>query len=466
MIKKSCMYSAVFIALTPFLASAAPANTVVATINAGLSPNWLAVSPNNLIGYVANDNNNGVDVGTNHGDSVTVVDLTTNLPITTIYDASFMEPYTITLNAAGTKAYVTNSSGHTITIINTATNSVSGIISGFDGPDGMVITPDGNFAYVSNYGATPGAGSGNATTVNYVDLKTNAIIETIQVGLAPASLAISPDGAYVYVIDYRYGTPDDGTISIINTSDNSVELHAVTGLFGPFAIVISPDGKYAYVSNFGSNNFSPVGTTLSVVDLTSKTIIANIDLGIQPSGVAITPDGRYVYVSNYNTLYMNQRYFTGLTAGQGTVNIIDLATNTVIPPTIDVGQSPGAITISPNGEFAYVANYIGNTISVIALQSFQITAQGCKTQNKYLMRTDFINKLTWTVTGTSLPVSYEIYRDAALTDLAGIVSAEGPLVFLDHNRNPKITDTYYIIGINQAGTSSEPVVITVDECCC
>ena len=63
------------------------------------------------------------------------------------------------------------------------------------------------------------------------------------------------------------GQLNTGTISIIRTSDNSVQLNAISGLSGPFAIAITPDGKYAYVTNFGSNNFSPVGTTVSVINL-------------------------------------------------------------------------------------------------------------------------------------------------------------------------------------------------------
>ena len=158
--------------------------------------------------------------------------------------------------------------------------------------------------------------------------------------------------------------------------------------------------------------------------------------------------------SNYNTLYAGSN-FSDLTAGQGTVNIIDIATNTVLPPIIAVDQSPANIAISPNGEFAYVSNYTSNTVNAIALQSFQIAAQGCKTQNRFFLQEDLINKLTWSATGPSLPVSYSIYRDANLTDLVAAIPATEPLEFLDHNRMPGITYTYYLIGTNAAGTISE-----------
>ena len=465
MIKKiqSWCFFSFFLLASASLNSAQP-NTVVATMNVGVTPAGLAVTPDNRFAYVANNNNYGIA----GEDSVTVLNLTNNTLEQTINDASFNEPYTVTINRAGTKAYVTNSNGSTITIINIATNTVSGVITGFDGPSGMVITPDGTTAYVNNYGAPGGAGSGLGKTVSIVNLNTNTIVATITLPganpVAPASLAITPDGAFVYVINYTTGNPGAGTINVIQTSNNTV-VDTIPGFSGPFAIAITPDGNFAYVTNFGSNNFAPFGTTASVVDLKSNSIVATIDLGIQPSGLAITPDGRFAYASNYNTLYAGPS-FTDLTAGQGTVNIIDIATNTVIPPTIAVDQSPANIAISPDGQFAYVSNYTSNTVNAIALQSFQIAAQGCRTKNIFFNYIDFINKLSWSASGTSLPVSYSIYRDASLTDLIGTVPASiEPLQFFDHNRIPNAAYTYYLVGTNAAGTSSLPVAITVTQPC-
>ena len=340
-------------------------NTVIATIGVGDTPAGIAVTPDSLFAYVANNNNAGIP----NGDSVSVLNLTHNTLQQTIHDTSFNEPYTVTINAAGTKAYVTNSNAATVTIIDIATNRVTGTIGGFDGPSGLVITPDGNHAYVNNYGG-PILGSGNGTTVRVVDLNANAIVgSAITVGQAPAALAITPDGAYVYVVSYVDGGLGTGTVSIIKTSDNSVHANAITGLSGPFAIAITPNGAYAYVTNFGSNNFSPVGTTVSVINLSLNAIVDTITLGIQPAGIAITPDGSFAYVSNYSTLY-NGAGFTDLTSSQGTVDIINIQTNTTISPIVGgIGFAPGAVAISPNGQFAYVSNFSSNNLSVIALPS-------------------------------------------------------------------------------------------------
>jgi YVTN family beta-propeller protein len=357
--KNYCCIVSLFLIINIFTNIVSSEKTV-ATIAVGFNPAGIALTPDNAFAYIANNNNDAVP----GGDTVSVLNLKNNTVNTMISDPSFNQPYTVTINKTGTTAYVTNSNSTTISIIDTATNAVTGTIDGFDGPSGMVITPSGTTAYVNNYGGPGGVGSGNGTTVRSVDLQTNAIVGApIVVGLAPAALAITPNGAFVYVINYVDGNPGTGTVSVIQTSSNTV-VATISGFSGPFSIAITPDGTRAYVTNFGSNNFAPIGTTVTAIDLKTNTVIATITLGTQPAGLAITPDGRYVYVSNYNTLYKGPG-FTDLTAGQGTVSIIETATNTVIPPTIVVGKSPAAVAIASNGIYAYVPNYTSNTVTVL-----------------------------------------------------------------------------------------------------
>jgi YVTN family beta-propeller protein len=333
---------------------------VIATIGVGDTPAGLAITPDGRFAYVANNNNDAIP----GGDTVSIINLQNNMVVQTISDPSFNEPYTVTINAAGTRAYVTNSNSTTVTVIDIPSNTVIAVITGFDGPSGFAITPDGTKAYVNNYGSGNPLQSGFGTTVRVVDLSTNAIIGApITVDQAPAGLAITPNGEFVYVINYVDGNPGTGTVNIIQTSNNTV-IGRITGFSGPFTIVINADGSRAYVTNFGSNNFSPVGTTVSVIDLSSNTITATIKVGTQPSGIALTPDGRFAYVTNYNTLYLGPN-FSDLTPGIGIVNIIDTCSNIVLCQRFIVGSSPANIAISPDGKRAYVTNYSSNNVSVL-----------------------------------------------------------------------------------------------------
>jgi len=340
----------------------------VSTINVGVTPTGIAITDDSSLAYVANNNNYGVTTG----NYVSLVDLQTNLAIKNIQSGTFVQPYTATLSPDGSKVYITNSASPatvmdpgTISIIDTTINEVTGTITGFDGPSGLVINPQTNLGYVNNYGAAGGVMSGNGTTISVVNMISGTITATIAVDLAPAALALSVDGNYLYVANYTTGATGSGTVQVIDTSTNGI-VATIPGFSGPFAVVVHPNGLYAYVTNFGSNNFDPYGTTVDVIDLNSNVVIASIATGIQPSGLDITPDGRYLYVSNYNTLYqVGSPTFSDLTAGEGTVQVIDTTTNTLLSTTFVVGQSPSNISISPDGEYVYVSNFTSNTVSVI-----------------------------------------------------------------------------------------------------
>ena len=334
------------------------------TFNVGVNPANIAITPNGKYGYVANSNNYSIP----GSDSVTVLDLKNGIPKLTIHDNSFVEPYRIAIDRCSKYAYVCNSGSPatitetgTVSIIDIKTNTVIGVIKGFDGPGGIVISK--NIAYVTNYGAPGGVISGNGKTVSVVDLLQRKIIDTIVVDLAPAALALSSDNKFLYVIAYVDGKPGTGVLNVISTKTNTV-INSITGFFGPYGIALTKDGKYAYVTNFGSNDFAPYGTTVSVVDLNKNSIIKNIQVGIQPSGIAISKD--FAYVSNYNTLYAKSN-FQNLTAGEGTINVICLKCNKVISPTISIGQSPSTITLSPDNKKLYVCKYVQNTVAELSL---------------------------------------------------------------------------------------------------
>jgi YVTN family beta-propeller protein len=408
-------------------------NTVSATVNAGVNPAGMAITEDGNFLLVANNNNYGIA----GQDSVTVVYLGNNMPATTITDSSFRGPYTVTVsgtkayvtNSTGTTVTVIDTNTFTVTAVITGfdgpsgmaiignvgyvnnygaaasfTASISGttmtvtaidygtinigvtitgsgvtggtqitgFISGPGGPGNIgTYTVNPSQTVGSTTITTSGVASGNGTTVSIVDLVNNVVTDTVTVDLAPAAIAASPDNLYVYTVNYTDGTPNNGSISRIRVSDNAV-LTATPGLSGPFAIAVAQNGTI-YVSNFGSNNFEPFGTTVSVLN-PSLALTATIPVGIQAAGLALTPNGKFALVSNYNTLYAYTQYtlpstasYNNLTPGQGTVNILDLETNTVLPPTIAVGQSPDYIVISADGTRAYVSNYTSNTVSVITL---------------------------------------------------------------------------------------------------
>lgn len=114
----------------------------------------------------------------------------------------------------------------------------------------------------------------------------------------------------------------------------------------------------AYIANNRSNNVSLVnfenGTLMGTVGLTPTTI----NVGQGPWGVSLSPDYSKVYISNNVS---------------GTVSVINTSSNAVTA-TITVGSDPEGVLVSRDGNNVYVANEASGTVSVINTLSNIVTA--------------------------------------------------------------------------------------------
>jgi YVTN family beta-propeller protein len=180
-------------------------------------------------------------------------------------------------------------------------------------------------------------------TVSVIDTTSNTVAATIAVGNEPFGVAVTPDGSTVYVTNLL-----SNTVSVIDAASNTVTATIGVGS-GPLGVAVTPDGSTVYVTNSLSN-------TVSVIDAASNTVTATI--GVGRTGVAVTPDGSKVYVTN---------------AAEATVSAIDTATHTVIA-TISVASDPIGVAVTPDSSTLYVANGDPDTVSVIDTTSNTVTA--------------------------------------------------------------------------------------------
>ena len=123
-------------------------------------------------------------------------------------------------------AYITNSGDNTVSVIDTATNTVVGSpITVGSLPFGVAVTPDSSKVYVAN---------GDSNSVSVIDTATNIVVGSpITVGVGPVGVAVTPDGSNVYVAN-----ASSDTVSVIDTASNTVTAtipvgHA-PGAFGKF----------------------------------------------------------------------------------------------------------------------------------------------------------------------------------------------------------------------------------------
>ena len=89
-------------------------------------------------------------------------------------------------------------------------------------------------AYITNQGVYPNF----SNKVTVIDTTTNKVVTTIDVGLAPAGVAVTPDGRKVYVANRAVS----GTVSVIDTATNAVSATVAVGS-NPVGIAIKPDGS-------------------------------------------------------------------------------------------------------------------------------------------------------------------------------------------------------------------------------
>jgi len=236
----------------------------------------------------------------NYASNISVIDTATNTVTTSIELDSL--PFGVTVNPEGTRVYVSVMEDKII-VIDTDTNSVITSVNVGSYPAGVAVTPSGTKVYATNYG---GIG-----TVSVIDTATNTVTATIPVGNGPNGIAVAPNGLKVYVTCIY-----DYTTSVIDTTTNTVTAIIPAGNEG---IAVSPDGTKIYVANGGSNN-------VSVIDAATNTVITAVNVGSGPLGIALTPDGTNIYVAN---------------CFSSNVSVIDAITNT-ITATVDVGEGPSA----------------------------------------------------------------------------------------------------------------------------
>lgn len=116
----------------------------------------------------------------------------------------------IDVTADGHEVWVTNRGANTISVIETATDSViASFESGGQMPIRVKFTPDGKAAWVSN-------ARSNAVTV--FDARTRTLLATIPVGAVPVGIQMSPDGTRAFVAN-----TNDDKVTVIGIASRKVE---------------------------------------------------------------------------------------------------------------------------------------------------------------------------------------------------------------------------------------------------
>lgn len=145
-------------------------------------------------------------------------------PIGNSYVAVGKTPIGVAVSPDGLTVYVTNNQSSSVSVVDTATNTVTNTITTPSLPFGIDLDPTGAHAYVTTSGGT----------LTVIDTSALAVTTTITVGGDTYFPRVDPTGSFVYV-----PTSSGNTVAIVSTSSNTV-VNTITGLSDTRDVAFGP----------------------------------------------------------------------------------------------------------------------------------------------------------------------------------------------------------------------------------
>ncbi|MCX7110560.1 MAG: PKD domain-containing protein [Proteobacteria bacterium] len=267
-------------------ADATVGSTITATLNVTNFANVLAdTHPTRSVTVsAASASSNFIYVTQYFSNTVTLIDLTSDEKVATLtvnnpffgQDVSWDGKYVYLVY---TKDGVSNG---VVSVMDKDTHTVTARADVNNGAYAVAVTPDGKFAYATNFDVYG--------TVTVTDTATNLVVSTVTVGSYPLGISITPDGTSAYVANYL-----DGTVSVIDIASKTVSktIAVAPNLFRVGSILSTPAVPF---SAFNVENLS-VAPLFGALSLVSNFTLADNSVGIAPTLQTTTLNiGRFILV--------------------------------------------------------------------------------------------------------------------------------------------------------------------------
>jgi YVTN family beta-propeller protein len=233
--------------------------------------------------------------------------------------------------AAQQYAFVPNVNASTVTVVDTADNSVVTTLGVGTLPGGVAVSPDGSRAYVANRGSN---------TLSIIDVDTLSVVDTIATGTLPSGVAVSADGSRVYVTNYSANT-----VTVLDATTDTVVATIPVGS-RPQGVAVDPRGEFVVVAHF-------LGDSIGVIDAQNNLFVGSMGVGDGPIGVTLDSNGSRLYVAN---------------SLDGTVSALNIPDGMAFQ-TIATGGSPQSVTVDSEAGLLYVGNFSPSGVQVVSLAS-------------------------------------------------------------------------------------------------
>jgi len=264
-------------------------------------PDSIAVDPSGKFVYVANwgegNTEGSVSMYTINGTTGGLTSTgTIQAPCEPPPSPGSCAPWSLAVHPSGKFVYVANESGFTPTSVSMyAINATTGVLTliGTVAVDGravaVAVDPSGKFAYVADGGDNSDGSKGVNVSMYTIDAATGVLtsIGKVAAGLSPSSIAIHPNGKFVYV-----GNSGSNDLSIYTIDATTGKLTLTGTVAGILGILIHPSGKFGYV-----------GTSIYTIDTTTGalTFAGTTGAGSSPGPSTIHPSGKFAYGTDHNS---------------------------------------------------------------------------------------------------------------------------------------------------------------------
>ena len=233
-------------------------------------------------------------------------------------------------------------------------------------PQGIVASPNGRFVFVANSngnGKVPGGVIEAFAVGAGGELSPIACPSDCKAGNLPWSLAVSPNGQFLYAADAEshtvspFSIAGNGSLSPIACGSECEVTNST-----PEDIAISPNGRFLYVAERDAYHIA-VFAIAANGSLTKVACTSGCATESAAYGLAVSPNGRFLY-----TAVIQEIAAFEIGAG-GTLSPISCSS-------CKTAANPRALAVSPNGRFLYTTN---NNLPKSSIPAFEIQSNGILT---------------------------------------------------------------------------------------
>lgn len=334
-------------------------------------------------------------------------------------------------------------------------------------------------------------------TASVLNATTNAKVGEVNVGTAPRTVAIAPDGR-IWVTNKQ-----SASISIIDPASLSVvQTLALPRASQPYGIVFDPAGTAAFVT------CEATGAVLKLNPSTGA-VLGTVNVGANPRHLSVNQNGQSIYVSRFITPPVPGESTAAVQTGLGAAEIVVLSGSPfAVVRTITLAHSNlpdfetqgrgipnylGPAVVSPDGTQAWVPSKqdniargtlrdtrnidFQNTVRAISSRIDMATGNEDPTARIDLDNASLASAVAYDPLGVYMFVALETSREVAVLDAHGrwevfrfdvgrapqglVVAPDGSKLFVN-NFMDRTVGVFNLQPLMSAGTTTVPLLATVN----